>query len=521
MELEVFPQRISVTQDVFPGCRVASSFWAKVLAAPVSNNSVALAALLGDSGLPAALAPVARGLAPVLRWYMERWDALIQPWLGKLACNSTSSTAVVRRAMQAVTSPEADRALGATLALLQPAVKDFLTSTSTGAVLTDFMLSTYGFDTSLLTGASTSGGLLSAVQMLKQKTNVTSGDSFAAYSTAASAALAWLGDELVAVNPRISARQVAVDLVRLADKLLRTALAGPTPELLATGAAAAPGHRRRRVLQAGSVLTALAGYTNVSISAVFAMSATQRQAFVDVTNSLPALSAALQNVFTAIEKYPGAYTAAVPAAVVAIPVQQSTAGIPAFSSLFPQGPHYPPSQCHGTVGGLAHRPLSTRGDIECALNSLPLVADLLEVLPPIARHWAAQWDAVMQPLLGQAICGSLAGLQAAAGADGTKYSVAATLWKRVLWPGIGSFLGTPTGSWLLAKLGFASAGDLDARINKASLQMWLEGLAQRDPTALGSELDNTPEAIASGVAGLTIRAKYEPDITTHVRVCPE
>ncbi|KAG2423083.1 hypothetical protein HXX76_002310 [Chlamydomonas incerta] len=285
MELEVFPQRISVTQDVFPGCRVASSFWAKVLAAPVSNNSVALAALLGDSGLPAALAPVARSLGSVLRWYMERWDALIQPWLGQLDCNSTASAAIVRRALQqAVTSPEADRALGATLALLQPAVKDFLTSTSTGAVLTDFMLSTYGFDTSLLTGASTSGGLLSAVQTLKQKTNVTWGDSFAAYSTAASAALAWLGDELVAVNPRISARQVAVDLVRLADKLLRTALAGPTPELLATGAAAAPGHRRRRVLQAGSALTALAGYTNVSISAVFGMSAMQRQAFVDVTN---------------------------------------------------------------------------------------------------------------------------------------------------------------------------------------------------------------------------------------------
>ncbi|PNW78419.1 hypothetical protein CHLRE_09g398250v5 [Chlamydomonas reinhardtii] len=491
MDLEI--QR----RTIIPGCRV-KSFWGQLLASKAQTNTV----LQSIVAMAPAVTRFLRSFPIVAKWYLERWDGAVQPVLDMIICGSKREQL----------TPEQTTAAAATASLLAlPAAKDFLLSTTTGSILSEYLMEVKGFDTRDIDSFLTQDQLFTALDLLRAPgIHVDEGlDPAAAGLLGLPGGLGALVSELVAFDSRLTVRQMVRDVARLATTVLRTAVQGPP----ATADEAA--------------------YPEGFLPLLFGMTPEVRASFSMALSTLPALEVCLINTISAVEVFPKSFTrrpvprmsmppspppsphpspSAPPRPESPVDGSEDPAGTqppstppaspPSFQDVYPPATGFAdwcPTRSY--VGRLVANPMGPRPIVQATLEVIPLLADIIEALPTTYNWYSSRWDKAAIPILEPAICGSLFNVYQIA-SEAYDTLVGAT--RALVLPALERFFGTQTGKTAarhLANVGF-NVRDLETYLDSWDLSALTEFIAQSEDAS--SAFDSAPIGVIGALTAAVI-----------------
>ncbi|KAG2451116.1 hypothetical protein HYH02_004384 [Chlamydomonas schloesseri] len=484
MDLEI--QR----RTVIPGCRV-KSFWGQLLASKLQPNTVVQSIV----AMAPAVTRFLRSFPDIAQWYLARWDGVVQPVLDMIICGGKR---------EQLTAEQTSAAIATASLLALPAVKDFLFTTTTGSIVSEYLMEAMNFDTREIDSLLTQDQLLTALELMHAP-DVYPDAGLDAAAASLPRTLRVVVVALVGSDARLTLRQAVRDVARFVTTMLRTAVQGP-PATADEGA-----------------------YPEGFLPLLFGMTPEVRTSFIMALSTLPALEVHLLNTISAVEAFPKTYTRRpVPrmsmppspppspspspnpddAGSIGIDGEDSAAGWaqppstppeppPSFQEVYPSTTGFADwCPTRSFVGQLVANPLASRPTVQAVLEAVPLLADIVEALPTTVTWYSTRWDKTAVPVLEPSICGTLFNVYKLAD---SAYDTLTGAVRALVLPVLERFFTTQTGKTAarhLANIGF-NVRDAETFANSGDLRALLEYLAQSDDA--DSTFDAAPFAVVGGL----------------------
>ncbi|KAG2496825.1 hypothetical protein HYH03_005231 [Edaphochlamys debaryana] len=274
----------------------------------------------------------------VIRWYAERWDGAIQPWVDYTLCSGSNRLEL------------SDKVLDATEQVIRsvvvPPLKQFLFTTKTGSVVSEYMYKDLNLDVRKIDSAVNRENSVLLLEQILQGLKYLVADANGVVRDI----ISWIGNELLGENGRLTPEDLLNDGLQLVATLLAKTVEG--------AAGLGP--------EAGELA-----------SAFYRMEAKEADAFVNV----------LKWTLTQTKRYHLEYD------LDQLPPQDTWAVRYAqpFYTLFP------PSAPSCNAGGW-NQPVSSNPVFVAALDALPALGDTLGLLRPVADYLMRVLDVLLEPL---------------------------------------------------------------------------------------------------------------------------